>query len=95
MAGRFAVSVFNSTNSEKCAALEAVASHRTLTIQQSRIIVKLGLNSVDKLGTIERPWGVADTAMVRRLAKARGWSVLAISAFLHRPESQVREALGR
>ncbi len=81
------------SEAEKSAALEAVAAKQRLTREQAQVLTAVGVTSAEYLEHINRPWGSADTALARRLARARRWSPAAIAAFLRRPEALVRAAL--
>ena len=76
----------------KSEALEAVAGRRRLTREQVEAR-SVGILPTDRAGYPQRPWGTADDATAKRLARVRGWSPGAIAAFLHRTEAQVQAAL--
>ena len=77
----------------KSEALEAVAGRRRLTREHAEALSAVGILPTDRAGQAERPWGSADDATAKRLARVRGWSPAAIAAFLHRTEAQVQAAL--
>lgn len=81
------------SEADKSAALEAVAAKHRLTREQAQALTAVGVTTAEYLEHINRPWGSADTALARRLARARRWSPAAIAAFLRRPEALVRAAL--
>ena len=81
------------SEAEKSAALEAMADRHPLTRQQAQTVTAVGVPAAEYLQHIERPWGMDDTALARRLARARRWSPTAIAVFLRRPEALVRAAL--
>jgi len=81
------------SEAEKSAALEARAARHPLTHEQAQALIAVGVPAAEYLQHIERPWGMDDTALARRLARARGWSPAAIAVFLRRPEALVRAAL--
>jgi|GEM_PF-6666314 len=82
-----------SSEAEKSAALEAVGARHGLTYEQVQALTAVGVTGAGHPQHIQRPWGSDDDAMVRRLARVRGWSPAAISVFLNRPEAQVRASL--
>ena len=81
------------SDAKKSEALEAVAVRHRLTREQAQALTAVGVPTAEYSQHIERPWGSADTALARRLARARRWSPAAIAAFLRRHEAQVREML--
>jgi len=81
------------SEAEKSAALEARAARHRLTQGQVQALIAVGVPAAEYLQHIERPWGMDDTALARRLARARRWSPTAIAVFLRRPEALVRAAL--
>jgi len=83
------------SEAEKSQALEAVAAQQRLTKEHVQALTAVGVSVAEHREQGERPWSRDDDAIVRRLARVRGWSPAAIATFLHRPEAQVRSALGR
>ena len=81
------------SEAEKSEALEALAARQRLTREQTQTLTAVGVTAADQARHSERPWGSADNATTRRLARVRGWSPAAIAAFLHRTEAQVEAAL--
>ena len=81
-----------SSEAQKSAALEAVATRHGLTPEEAQALGAVGV-STGEHRHIERPWGHDDDAMVRRLTRVRGWSPAAIGTFLNRPEARVRASL--
>lgn len=70
------------SETEKSAALEAKADRHPLTHEQAQALIAVGVPAAEYPQHTERPWGSADTALVRRLARARRWLPAAIAAFL-------------
>lgn len=81
------------TASERGEALEAVGLGRRLTSAQIRALLDAGCSVRETPPPQDRPWGEEDRAVILRLARTRGWSALAISVFLQRPEAQVKAIL--
>lgn len=81
------------TVAERGAVLEAVGRGQPLATRQVRGLMDLGLPPRDLGMDPGRPWGEADRATILRLAGARGWSALAISVFVQRPEALVAAIL--
>jgi len=79
---------------EQIAALEGVVARRRMAREQAQAEAATEATGAGHPQPVDRPWGRTDDALVRRLARVRGWSPAAIAGFLHRPEERVRAALG-
>ena len=82
------------TVAERGEAMEAVGRGQPLTARQAQALMDLGIAPRDLTADQDRPWGEADRVTILRLASVRGWSALAISVFVQRPEARVAAILG-
>lgn len=83
------------SEADKSKALEAVAARQRLTREQAQALTAVGVSAAEHPQQVERPWGMDDDALARRLSLVRGWSPAAIAAFVNRSEAVVRAALAR
>lgn len=79
--------------SERGEALEAVGRGQRLTNAQILALQHVGYSISERPAPPDRPWGDEDRIVILRLARTRGWSALAISVFLRRPEAKVQAIL--